>query len=64
MSNGQAATLNGAGGAGQFPWSAIYPPGVRWDMPFVAETLPAILERTVAKLGSLRHAFPRQGSHL
>lgn len=30
------------------PWEAIYPPGLAWDVPLRTETLPALLDRTVA----------------
>ena len=31
-----------------YPWEASYPPGVRWDVPTPAGTLPALLDRAVA----------------
>ena len=31
------------------PWEASYPPGVRWDAPIPTGTLPALLDKAVAK---------------
>lgn len=34
-----------------FPWEPLYPPGVRWDAPIEAGTLPALLDAAVAAYG-------------
>ncbi len=34
-----------------FPWEALYPSGVRWDMPVTVSTLPALLATMVARFG-------------
>ncbi|MGI4944602.1 MAG: AMP-binding protein, partial [Janthinobacterium lividum] len=31
------------------PWEASYPPGLRWDVPIPTGTLPALLDRAIAK---------------
>jgi long-chain acyl-CoA synthetase len=33
------------------PWEALYPEGVRWDAPIAVSTLPALLDRVVARFG-------------
>ncbi len=34
-----------------FAWERSYPPGVRWDAPIATSTLPALLDRAVARFG-------------
>ncbi|CAA9271864.1 MAG: Long-chain-fatty-acid--CoA ligase [uncultured Acetobacteraceae bacterium] len=34
------------------PWLRSYPPGVDWDMPFPAETLPEMFDAAVARFGA------------
>jgi long-chain acyl-CoA synthetase len=53
MSDAQKAILNGSSAnTARFQWSSIYPPDIRWDMPFTNITLPGMLEHTAARLGS------------
>ena len=32
-----------------YPWEKSYPPGISWDTPIEALTLPAMLDRSVAR---------------
>jgi long-chain acyl-CoA synthetase len=34
-----------------FAWEKSYPPGMRWDVPIELSTVPAMLERAVARFG-------------
>ena len=46
-----------------YPWEASYPPGVRWDVPLPAGTLPALLDRAVATYGN-RPALEFRGQRM
>ena len=46
-----AAASTGGGGGARQPWEAHYPPGLSWQMPVMAGTLPELLERSAAKWG-------------
>lgn len=35
-----------------YPWEKSYPPGLAWDLPIAPATLPALLDRTVARDGA------------
>src|SRR4051812_34315378 len=34
------------------PWEALYPPGLRWDTPIPAGTVPGLLDRAVRDYGA------------
>ena len=34
-----------------YPWEVSYPPGLRWDVALPTSTLPALLDRAVARFG-------------
>ncbi|MBZ0148801.1 MAG: dicarboxylate--CoA ligase PimA, partial [Pseudorhodoplanes sp.] len=39
-----------------YPWEKSYPPSISWDTPIETLTLPAMLDRSVAR-NAARHAI-------